>query len=275
MLPNQDDELAAARVSVRPAPPSTDGRVAAGAPPRDTPEYFAYLEGILDAANAGSCAGYGSPSVVRGAARRTGPNELTLAQMPADGLVLGSGAKLTPASGGLREPRPPSDGRWVRAVALSDGSRESVHTRTQSDATKRMREVQRLTAAGALEEAERLTLKHLVHSWLNDRSEGLNPCSAEEYERIFRRHIVPKLGHRRAARLGPGDVESLIGGLTASARAPATVRKVRAVLRAALERAHRGVLVPRNFAPLVTCAARILDPGVWRPARLAEKRGDH
>ncbi len=72
LLPNQDDELAAARVPVRSAPPSTDGGVAAGVPPRGTPAYDAYLKGVINGTTQGIAPGVGWFSEVGEPARRDG-----------------------------------------------------------------------------------------------------------------------------------------------------------------------------------------------------------
>ena len=87
----------------RPAVNVTDESSGVGPPPRDTPEYYAYLKGVINGTTQGIAPGVGSYSEAGEPARRSGAPELTLAQKLADGLVPGSGRK-------PQEPRSPSIG---------------------------------------------------------------------------------------------------------------------------------------------------------------------
>ena len=106
LLSNQDDELAAARVPVRAAPPSAGSGSAAGVPPRGTPEYYAYLKEVINGTTQGIAPGVGSYSEAGEPARRDGARELTLAEMLADGFD--PGGEATGRGKRFGKPEPPT-----------------------------------------------------------------------------------------------------------------------------------------------------------------------
>src|SRR5206468_3869259 len=66
-----------------------------------------------------------------------------------------------------------------------------------------------------------------------------------------RRHLIPELGRIPLTKLAPQQVRSMLNGKLRSGLAPRTVHHLRAVLRTALNQAHRWGMVPRNVASLV------------------------
>lgn len=62
---------------------------------------------------------------------------------------------------------------------------------------------------------------------------------------------MPSLGHVPLAKLTPDQVQAMLNARSAAGLSPQTVRNLHAVLRRALNQAHRWGLVPRNVATLV------------------------
>jgi integrase len=62
---------------------------------------------------------------------------------------------------------------------------------------------------------------------------------------------MPSLGRLPLAKLTPDQVQAMLNAKSAAGLSPQTVRNMHAVLRRALDQAHRWGLVPRNVATLV------------------------
>jgi integrase len=74
-----------------------------------------------------------------------------------------------------------------------------------------------------------------------------------------RLHLKPVLGGVRLDRLSPADVQALLNAKQATGLSPASIQRIRATLRAALNQAMRWGMVSRNAAALVR------GPSVKRP----------
>ena len=105
------------------------------------------------------------------------------------------------------------------------------------------------------------TVGEWLTAWLRDvlspvAPKPLAPMSAQEYERIVVRDLIPRIGKIGLRDLKPSDVQSLMAELLTSGlpgdkpMSRSTVRYRHAVLRASLHEAERQGLVLRNAAAL-------------------------
>lgn len=72
--------------------------------------------------------------------------------------------------------------------------------------------------------------------------------SAAAAQQAIRRHIVPVLGKIQLQKLRADQVQSFVNGLVQSGYAPATIRRMMATLRTALQQAVKNQLILRNNA---------------------------
>ena len=97
-----------------------------------------------------------------------------------------------------------------------------------------------------------MSLEDYLSCWLIDVVHGsVRPSTYRAYEMFVRVHLVPALGRHRLERLSAADVRRLVNAKLASGLSVGSVRKMHAVLRAALEQAMRDDLLVRNVAKLV------------------------
>ncbi len=104
------------------------------------------------------------------------------------------------------------------------------------------------------------TVGDLLTEWL-DHCDSLNrsPTTMREYRRIAEKIVRPELGGVRLAKLTARDLNKLYAKLTAKGNKATTVRRVHALLSAALRYAENGDMVDRNVA-------RRAQPPTVRPA---------
>lgn len=147
------------------------------------------------------------------------------------------------------------DGRWVGEVLLGweDGRRRRkfVYGRTRREAAEKLREVQRLVAAGLPVPSERLTVEVWLRTWLDlHLPDGLSPNTVEQYRSIVEKHLVPAFGRTRVKALSPADVEAMLGRKAESGLSSSTCMRIRSVLQMGLRKAQVEGHVHRNVAEL-------------------------
>src|SRR5689334_9006113 len=100
---------------------------------------------------------------------------------------------------------------------------------------------------------ERLTVGTYLERWLDEQEAvgRIRASTLKNYRSYVRLHLVPGLGNLSLAKLTPTQLQSFISSKLAGGCSPHTVRYLRVVLRAALERALKKELVARNVAKLV------------------------
>jgi integrase len=149
-----------------------------------------------------------------------------------------------------------ANGKWAGAVTIpgSGGKRKWFSGDTQ----RAVRE-QVTAARAALDRGESLaagkeTVGEFLERWLRDVVEPHRaPKTYLRYAGLVRRNIAPGIGAIPLAKLRPQDVQRLIReqGAGELAGKPASVQRVREVLRNALNQALRWELVGKNAAALV------------------------
>jgi integrase len=96
-----------------------------------------------------------------------------------------------------------------------------------------------------------VTLGRLMERWIEHRRPGWEERSPSQPDATLariRKHITPKLGDVAVERLRPLDVDNLYGSWRAEGMAEATVRRMHAILHAALTQAVRWDLIASNPA---------------------------
>ena len=145
---------------------------------------------------------------------------------------------------------------WRGAVMVGR-SRTAGPTSGRSTARPRRRAVRKLEALKA--QAARAACwttpspsAGLLAQWLADCTvRGLRPRSLAGYTQCARLYLAPAIGRIKVQALKPEHVRTTLADLTRQGIAPATVRKVRVVLHAALQLALRAEIVGRNVADAV------------------------
>jgi integrase len=158
------------------------------------------------------------------------------------------------------------DGRWAGTITLGkDGSRRTYYGKTRAEVAAKLKPAAGDHERGLLPTGRRQTLGAYLTSWLEDSVQGrVRPKTAEFYAMAVR-HLVAGLGKVDLDKLTPGDVERFLRSKDGQL-APRSVHHLRAVLRAALNRALRQGLVYRNVAALAAApkvegeVARFLNP---------------
>ena len=103
---------------------------------------------------------------------------------------------------------------------------------------------------------------------------GRSPTTLREYDRIADTVLRPELGKIKLAKLTARDLDRLYAKLTARGLKPTTVRRVHALIGAALHQAERWDLVDRNVAhratPPPVHAAEVVAPSPDEVQRIIE-----
>jgi len=94
-----------------------------------------------------------------------------------------------------------------------------------------------------------ITVGQLLDRWLDHLdSIGRSPTTLREYRAIARRTVLPAIGSVRLSKLTAAHLDDLYASLTASGNKPTTVRRVHALIGAALHQAERWDLVEKNVS---------------------------
>lgn len=139
------------------------------------------------------------------------------------------------------------NGRFRIAVTMSDGRRVWRRARTPVEARRIRRE---LVDARELDlDPSRQTLAEWLRSWIASLRESkrkrIAPTTLRHYEMIVEQHIIPAMGVLPIAKVTERRIQAW---LDADPGSPRTIHHHRAVLRAALNRAVRQQILPRNPA---------------------------
>jgi integrase len=145
-----------------------------------------------------------------------------------------------------------ADGRWQARVTLESGTRKAYYGKTRAEAATKLNAALRNQHRGLPIVGEKQTLQEYLTHWLEIAKQHLRPRSYIRYEEAIRLHIIPTLGRVPLARLTAQHLQRLYSAKLAEGQAPASVARLHAVIRRALNEAMRLDLIPRNPATLVT-----------------------
>lgn len=152
------------------------------------------------------------------------------------------------------------DGRYEGAgyvLSTTGGARRvRVYGATRAETNAKLQDLLDRSRKGIPLPDRSWTLDAWLEHWLTDVvARRTRPLTRRAYESIIRLHVNPRLRGRRLDRLSVQDVQQAINQMLNDGHSARTVQKVRAVLRAALNRALREELVFRNVAALVELPA--------------------
>ncbi|RIS58099.1 tyrosine-type recombinase/integrase [Mycobacteroides abscessus] len=148
------------------------------------------------------------------------------------------------------------DGRYEAAAYLltSSGRRKRVrvYSTTRSDAHTKLVAALHKADSGIPVPDTSWTIGGYLKYWLNDVAPTTRrPRTIELYESIIRRHLLPELGSVSLSRLTVTQLQHYLNAMLSNGHSVRTVQQTRTVLSAALTRAQREELVPRNVARIV------------------------
>lgn len=133
-------------------------------------------------------------------------------------------------------------------MSIGHRKQRAFYGATARDAERKRDEFLRQMAGGVILAGERVTVERYLRDWLEvKRPPAVRASTWERYRGIVERHIIPAIGSIPIAKLTPAAVERMLSGLPVSQRSRSHVR---AVLRAALNRAVRHGDLARNAAEL-------------------------
>jgi integrase len=168
------------------------------------------------------------------------------------------------------------DGRWAATVTLGyEGGKRKRKTfygdtrrEVQEQLTKALRDIQQ----GLPIASERQTVGDFLQRWLEESVKGKKePKTYASYAQLIRLHLSPDLGRIVLAKLSPQDVQDFINRKQAAGLSPRTVQYLHAVLRAALNRALKWGIIPRNVATLVDVPTVRRKPTQFLPPEEAKR----
>jgi integrase len=130
---------------------------------------------------------------------------------------------------------------------------------TKKDAERRLSELLHQIDNGTFMKPSKTTLGEFLERWIRDYVwPNLAPRTAEGYEAIIRKHLIPELGHIPLTQLKPENLQKYYADRLANGRCdgkgglnPLTVRHHHTVLHKALQTAVEWGLLSRNIADAV------------------------
>ena len=158
-----------------------------------------------------------------------------------------------------------SDGRYmvrIEAGWTANGTRRRVSriAKTEAEAKRILRDLQREHAAGEEVGGRKVTVKAWCDTWLDMQATRVRPKTYDTDASTVRRWIVPTIGHRKLADLTPADVRRLTTAVRDAGRTTTTARYAQAVLQRALKAAVReGHPVPERVMLVDKPAAAVSD----------------
>lgn len=138
------------------------------------------------------------------------------------------------------------------ALEAADGRRrkKTYSGKTKKEVLAKLHEAQSNLRGGVAPTHDRLTVAEHLQQWLAGREQKVRGTTLHRYRSIAATHLIPELGRIRLNRLLPTDVDRLTSGMLKAGSSPQTAAHARSVLRAALAKAVKSGLLPRNVASL-------------------------
>ena len=165
------------------------------------------------------------------------------------------------------------DGRWV-ATSSVDGRRVSRYSKTRQEASKKLRDLQRLQDQGLPVVTAPMLLKDYLAQWLDNVRHRVRPKTFEGYESIVRVHIVPRLGSIKLGKLTPELITKAWSSTLGDGNSASVIEHCHLRLSKALNDAMRRQLIYRNpcqpVSPPRVNRKEVRPPGAEAVQRLLE-----
>jgi integrase len=142
----------------------------------------------------------------------------------------------------------PTTGRYARVIRTVRG--------TKREARSALHQLEVEVANGRVG-VEDPTVAELLERWLEHVEDlGRSPATIYNYRRYVTKELTPVIGSLRLSKLTAGHLDRLYSALRRRGLAPATIRQIHAIMRAALHQAVRWGLVSRNVASLASAPSQ-------------------
>jgi integrase len=151
---------------------------------------------------------------------------------------------------GTVEELPSGRVRWRVRVTYPDGTRErrGGTVRTKTEAQRAIIQAQQEAAAGVRPVSDRLTVSEMVTEYMAAKGGTWAPRTGWNNEALYRRHILPHLGHLKAAGVQPKALRVYFERLTAAGLGDSPQRQIHVLLSGAYKRAIGDGLLRDNPA---------------------------
>src|SRR5690348_9599429 len=94
-----------------------------------------------------------------------------------------------------------SDGRWGACLYLEDGERKWVYGKTRQETQRKLAALRRTVEDGLPVAPERGTVSDYLSGWLETVRPTLRESGWDSHQYFVERHIIPRIGRVRLAKL--------------------------------------------------------------------------
>src|SRR5438105_7275285 len=141
---------------------------------------------------------------------------------------------------------------WRAAAQAGNARRRYISGKTRQVVAEKLNIALREAQQGLMAASQRLTVAQFLDQWMEQSAKPrLKATTFESYRHYINKHIKPALGTRPIAKLTAQEVQASLNAKAATALRPRTVQYLHGILRAALNRAVKWQVIPRNVALLV------------------------
>lgn len=152
-----------------------------------------------------------------------------------------------------------ADGRWTAEVSLGYDERgrrrrKTLYGKTKAEVMAKLGELGHAARQGPIPATGGMTVGQLLDTWLTATRNDSAVRTAEERERLIRKHLRPHLGRVKLTDLSKLHVSSLYADLRSSGVGAATIRAAADVLAIALNYAVKMDLIRANPASAAAVA---------------------
>lgn len=143
------------------------------------------------------------------------------------------------------------DGRWCATISVERGRRKAFYGDSRAEVAGKLATAIKSRADGLPTVSEQQTTASYLRDWLASVEASLRPNTLSGYRKSLEKHVLPRIGAVRLARLTPRDVQRVYSECLSDGLSPSTVHRIHAILHKALEQATKWGLVARNVSHLV------------------------
>ncbi len=140
-----------------------------------------------------------------------------------------------------------ASGKWRAQISL-DGKRPSKTFDTQKEAQAWIKKMRGLIDQGLTYDGTTRTVGEFVDGFIENKRDGLELSTYEQYKDYTRQHIQPALGRCKFKDLTPSRVQSFYNNLREQGTGKRTIQITHTILRSALDQALKEGLLSFNPA---------------------------
>lgn len=145
-----------------------------------------------------------------------------------------------------------SDGKWAGQVTVGrnvNGSpkRRAVYGKSRKEVADKIAEILSDIKAGDYIEPNKITLSEWLDTWMEEyKTVSIKATTYDSYATNIRVHIKPTIGYVRLSELSVSNIQGLINSLHRQGKSSALIRKIKNILKGALDQAIMNGLISRN-----------------------------